>query len=131
MEIYIGNLPDHLNSKDLHRIVRYVLLPSSFTGIMRQLFRKNSKLGNTCFEVVSQANGRESIRYAYANIQPDIVARRVIQRLDHLTFEGASLRAREFVKRSITNDRRKKAGKNLYSVAVYNRRVSDRRAHVN
>ena len=130
MEIYIGNLPDQLNPKDLRKIVRYVLLPSSFSGLIGHLFKKNGKLGNTRFEVVEDANGSRSVRYAYADIQPDIIARRVIQRLDHLTFNGASLRAREFIKRNLQNDRRKKTVKNLYSVDVYNRRIADRRTRI-
>ena len=127
MEIFIGNLPDQFNKNDLNNIVRFVLLPNSFSELMRRFLSRKNRLSDTRFELIDNSSGQFSVRYAHAVIHPDSMARRVIQRLDHLTFKGASLRAREYKSRNHCNDRRQRRGKSLYSVAVYNRRRSERR----
>ncbi|WP_455201886.1 hypothetical protein [Kaarinaea lacus] len=127
MNIYIGNLPHQIEPSELRKIVNYVMLPSSFRGLLRRLLDNRDRITHSEFNVIDHSSGDQSIRYAHAVIKPDHVARHVLQRLDHLTFQGSSLRAREFVARNTGNDRRSKQYKNLYAVNVYNRRQQERR----
>lgn len=127
MNIYIGNLPNQIEPSELKKIVNYVMLPSSFRGLLRRLLDHKDRITHSEFDVVDHSFGNQSIRYARAVIKPDHVARHVLQRLDHLTFQGSSLRAREYVARNTVNDRRSRQNKNLFAVDVYNRRQQERR----
>lgn len=127
MDIYIGNLPDQLNSSQLNKIVKYALLPTSLGEFMERWIKGNGRVQHSDVEVIDDRFGNGAIRYAHAVITPDPVARRVVQRLDHLTLEGNSLLAREYVVRNAGNDRRHRCHKNLYAVSTYNRRRGDRR----
>ena len=127
MNIYIGNLPNQIESSELKKVVNYVMLPSSFRGLIRRLIDSKDRITHSEFDVIDHSLGDQSIRYARAVIKPDHVARHVLQRLDHLTFQGSSLRAREYVARTTGNDRRSKQVKNLFAVNVYNRREQERR----
>jgi len=127
MNIYIGNLPERLEPSELDKIIRFVLLPDSFRELVRRLFNKKDWLCHSEFEVMDETLDNRPIRYARAVIEPERVARRALQRLDHLTFQGNSLRAREYSARNQGNDRRHRQLKNLYSVRAYNRRLVERR----
>lgn len=127
MNIYIGNLPNQLEPSELKKVVNYVLLPSSFRGLLRRLLDSKDRITHSEIDVIDLNSGDRSTRYARAVIKPDHVARHVMQRLDHLTFQGTSLRAREYVARNTVNDRRRTQNKNLYAVNVYNRREQERR----
>jgi RNA recognition motif-containing protein len=129
MDIYIGNLPNTIDSDELNKVFRYVLLPNNFKELMRRLVKRSEKLLHSEIKVIGSYRGATSVRYAHAVIEPDGLARRAIERLDHLSYQGSSLRVREFVTRSEGNERRKHKGQNLYSVSVYNRRVGERRSH--
>lgn len=127
MDIYIGNLPEQLDSSQLRKIVSNVLSPNNFPELMGRLLKRRGRIEQGEIQVIDQQQGDHVVRYAHAVIKPDQVARRVVQRLDHLTLEGAALRAREYVYRDPANDRRFRRHKNLYAVAIYNRRVGERR----
>lgn len=127
MDIYIGNLPERINSSQLKKIIRYALFPASFREIIARWLKGKDRIEHSDFEVIDDDRGNHSVRYAHAVIKPDQVARRVVQRLDHLTFHGSSLSAREYVKRNPDNDRRYRCNKNLYAVSIYNRRMGERR----
>ena len=127
MNIYIGNLPSQIEPSELKKLFNYVLLPSSFRGLLKRLVDRKGRITHSEISVIDHSSGDQSIRYARAEIKPDHVARHVLQRLDHLTFQGSSLRAREYVLRNTCNDRRSKQLKNLYAVDVYNRRQRERR----
>jgi len=129
MDIYIGNLPKQIEPSELKKVVNYVLLPSSFRGLLKRCVDRKNRITHSEFDVKDLKLGEHSKRYALAVIKPDHVARHVLQRLDHLTFQGSSLRAREYVDRSMINDRRSKQYKNLYAVSVYNRRLQERRKY--
>ena len=131
MDIYIGNIPQELKPAELRKVVNYVLLPHTFRDLVKRIVKKKDRIAHSEFNVIDKKLGDSTIRYARAVIQPDYVARRVLQRLDHLTFQGSSLRAREYVARSPANERRRNQHKNLYAVAVYNRRVAERRQFSN
>ena len=130
MDIYIGNLPKQIEPSELKKVVNYVLLPSSFRGLLKQCLDRTNRITHSEFDVKDHRLGDQSRRYARAVIKPDHVARRVLQRLDHLTFQGSSLRAREYVDRGMRNDRRSKQQKNLYAVSGYNRRLQERRNYL-
>ena len=127
MDIYIGNLPKQLNSSQLRKIVSYALLPNSFRELMERVFKRTGRIQHGDFEVIDTQQGDQTVRFAHAVIEPDQVARRVVKRLDHLTLQGSSLRAREYMPRDPANDRRYRRHKNLYAVGIYNRRVGERR----
>ena len=127
MNIYIGNLPNQIEPSELKKVVNYVLLPSSFRGLLKRCLDSKARITHSEFDVMDYEFGDQSKRYARAVIKPDHIARHVVQRLDHLTFQGASLRAREYVVRSPENERRCKQYKNLYAVHVYNRHEQERR----
>lgn len=131
MDIYIGNLPAQLESADLKKVVNYVLLPHNFRDLVKRIVKNRDRIAHSKFDVIHEKLGDHSVRYARAVIKPDYVARRVLQRLNHLTFQGTSLRAREYVSRSSQNERRRKQSKNLYAVKVYDRRVAERRKFSN
>jgi len=131
MDIYIGNLPAQVKPADLKKIVTYVLIPHTFRDFVKRVVKNKDRISHSQIDVIDAKSGERSVRYARAVIQPDYVARRVMQRLDHLTYQGSSLRAREFVTRSPVNERRSKHHKNLYAVQAYNRRVSERRQFCN
>jgi len=127
MEIYIGNLPDQINPADLGKIIKYVLMPTSFSELVRRLINRNCRVSHSQFDVIDKWLGDTCFRYAHAVIEPDGVARKVVKKLDHLSYQGHSLCVREYVVRSSNNDRRCKHHKNLYAVQAYNRRIRDRR----
>ena len=131
MDIYIGNLPAQLKPAELRKVVNYVLFPHNFRDLVKRIVRNKDRIAHSEFDVIDKTLGDQSVRYARAVIQPDYVARRVLQRLNHLTFQGASLRAREYVTRNPINERRRKQNKNLFAVEVYNRRVAERRKFSN
>ncbi|MCI0507650.1 MAG: hypothetical protein L0Z73_16280 [Gammaproteobacteria bacterium] len=127
MDIYIGNIPEDLECTELRKVVNYVLFPHNIRDLIKRIVNKKDKISHSEFDIVVKQSGDQSIRYARAVIQPDSVARRVLLRLDHLTFQGSSLRAREYITRSQLNERRRSQHKNLYAVTVYNRRMEERR----
>lgn len=127
MDIYIGNLPSQLGPAELKKVVNSVLLPNSFREFVRRLVSKNEKLTFSEFDVIESQIEGNTIRFAHGVIMPDSVGRRLLQRMDHLTFKGKSLCVREYTTRSESNDRRRKKPQNLYAVKSYNRRHKDRR----
>ncbi|WP_455196694.1 hypothetical protein [Kaarinaea lacus] len=131
MDIYIGNLPAQLKPAELRKVVNYVLFPHNFRDLVKRIVKNKDRIAHSEFDVIDKTLGDQSVRYARAVIQPDYVARRVLQRLNHLTFQGTSLRAREYVTRNPVNERRRKQNKNLFAVEVYNRRVAERRKFSN
>jgi len=131
MDIYIGNLPAQLKPAELRKVVNYVLFPQNFRDLVKRIVKNKDRIAHSEFDVIDKTLGDQSVRYARAVIQPDYVARRVLQRLNHLTFQGTSLRAREYVTRNPVNERRRKQSKNLFAVKVYNRRVAERRKFSN
>ena len=131
MDIYIGNLPAQLKPAELRKVVNYVLSPQNFRDLVKRIVKNKDRIAHSEFDVIDKTLGDQSVRYARAVIQPDYVARRVLQRLNHLTFQGTSLRAREYVTRNPVNERRRKQNKNLFAVEVYNRRVAERRKFSN
>ena len=128
MDIYIGNLPNQIEPAELKKVVNYVLLPSNFRELIKRDIDNRNHITHSEFDVIDQSHGNQPTAYARAVIKPDHVARRVLQRLDHLTFQGSSLRAREYVNRNAENDRRARQLKNLYAVQSYNRRLRERRS---
>ncbi|NOZ53369.1 MAG: hypothetical protein GXP08_09525 [Gammaproteobacteria bacterium] len=127
MDIYIGNLPERLESSELDKILRFALLPDNLREFLRRFFNKKDWVYHSEFKVMDETIGDRPIRYVRAVIEPECAARRVLQRLDHLTLQGSSLRARPYWVRSQRNDRRHRQLKNLYAVNAYNRRLGDRR----
>jgi len=127
MEIYIGNLPGHVNSDELKKVVNSVLLPSSFRELMRRMVHKNERIRFSSFDVMENQEGNSDQRFAHAVIMPDKVARQLLSRMNHLSYQGKSLRVREYATRRETNDRRHGKSHNLYSVGIYNRRLKERR----
>ena len=127
MDIYIGNLPNQIGPAELKKVVNYVLLPSNFRELIKRVVDNRNRITHSEIDVIDQSQGDQPTVYARAVIKPDHVARRVLQRLDHLTFQGSSLRAREYVNRNAENDRRAQQMKNLYAVQSYNRRLRERR----
>ena len=127
MEIYIGNLPRQINSSDLKKVVNAVLLPNNFRELVQQLVNKKDRVTFSEIDVLENRLGDDTTRFAHAVIMPDSAARRLLQRMDHLSYQGKSLRVREYTPREASNERRRKAGKNLFAVKIYNRRARDRR----
>jgi hypothetical protein len=131
VDIYIGNLPNQINSSDLKKVVNAVLLPNSFRELVQQLVNKKDRITLSEFDVIENKMGDSVTKFAHGVITPDTAARRLLGRMDHLTFQGKSLRVREYAQRDKCNDRRRKAGQNLYAVTIYNRRLGDRRLGCN
>ena len=127
MDIYIGNLPMQINSTELKKVVNTVLLPNNFRELVQQLVSKKDRVTFSEFDVMENQVGGSISRFARAVIMPDSAARRLLERMDHLSYQGKSLRVREYALRNNANDRRRKPGKNLYAVKTYNRRAKDRR----
>jgi len=127
VEIYIGNLPRQINSSDLKKVVNTVLLPNNFRELVQQLVNKKDRVTFSEIDVLENREGDDTTRFAHAVIMPDSAARRLLQRMDHLSYQGKSLRVREYTPRDAANERRRKAGKNLFAVKIYNRRARDRR----
>lgn len=129
MDIYIGNLPTQTNSSDLKKVVNTVLLPNNFKELVQLVISRKERVSFSEIDVIENHMGDQITRFAHAVIMPDCAARRLLKRMDHLTFNGSSLRVREYTERSDENDRRNKQQQNLYAVSVYNRRRSDRRGN--
>ena len=127
MEIYIGNLPNQLKPAEFRKIITSVLLPTSFADLVKRLVNKTERVAHSEFDLIDKKLGDTSVRYALAIIEPDGIALRALQRLDCLSFQGCSLRARKYITRNSNNDRRGKLHKNLYAVNIYNRRIQERR----
>jgi len=127
MDIYIGNLPNQVDSMELKKVVNTVLLPTNFMEFVQRLVNKTDRITFSEFDVIENQMGDKLTRFAHAVIMPDCAARQALKRLDHLTLKGKSLRAREYAVRKVENDRRSKQNQNLYAVGSYNRRTRDRR----
>jgi len=131
MEIYIGNLPSQTDSTELKKVVSTVLLPHSFRELLRKVMDRNYRLIFGEIDVFENQRGDLTTRYAHAVIMPDQVAREVLRRMDHLTYQGKSLRVREYAVRDHANDRRQRNSHSLYTVKSCNRRTGDRRLLLN
>ncbi|WP_455366768.1 hypothetical protein [Kaarinaea lacus] len=127
MEIYIGNLPGEISPGELKKVVNAVLLPNNFREFIKRLFQETERITHSEFDVIQKVQGDSHSCFAHGVIKPDRIARRLLYRMDHLTFQGKSLRVREFTQRDAANDRRCKSRQNLFSVEVYNRRQQERR----
>lgn len=127
MDIYIGNLPSEISSTDLKKVVRSVLLPNNFRELVRQLVDRNERVSFSEIDVIENRMGEQSTHFAHAVVMPERAALRLLKRMDHLTFNGKSLRVRQYTKRNEANDRRNRQPQNLYAVDGYNRRQVDRR----
>lgn len=129
MDIYIGNLPNQVNSSDLRKVINTVMLPNNFRELLRQLVNRKERVSFSEIDVIENHMGGHISRFAHAVIIPDRAAKRLLARMDHLTFKGKSLRVREYSERNDTNDRRNSKNPNLFAVGIYNRRHGDRRGN--
>jgi RNA recognition motif-containing protein len=127
MDIYIGNIPDSINSDELAKMFNYALTPDYVSEQIQDTASLNNKSHRNNIEVIIENNEPHTFCYAHATICPDDIARKAIQRLDHVDYQGKNLQVREYVSRSQDNDRRYRQPRNLYAVKAYNRRMSDRR----
>lgn len=130
MDIYIGNLPTQINSSDLKKVVNTVLLPNNFKEFLSRLVNREDRVSFNEIDVIENHVGDQVTRFAHAVIMPDSAARRLLKRMDHLTFKGKSLCVREYSERCEKNDRRNKQNPNLFAVNIYNRRRGDRRGNI-
>ena len=127
MDIYIGNLPTQTNSSDLKKVVNTVLLPNNFKELVQLVISRKERVSFSEIDVIENHMGDQTTRFAHAVIMPDRAARRLLKRMDHLTFNGKSLRVRRYTKRNNANERRNRKTQNLFAVGIYNRRRGDRR----
>jgi len=131
MDIFIGNLPSHVSPADLKKVVNAILLPSNFRELCRRLLSKSERLTFSEFDVIESQVEGNTVRFAHGVVMPDSLAERLLERMDHLTFQGKSLQVRVYTDRNQSNDRRCKKSHNLYAVKSYNRRHKDRRLGFN
>lgn len=129
MDIYIGNLPNQVNSSDLKKVINTVLLPNNFRELLGLLINRKERVSFSEIDVIENHMGDQTTRFAHAVVIPDRAAMRLLKRMDHLTFKGKSLRVREYTERNDSNDRRNTKNPNLFAVGIYNRRRGDRRGN--
>jgi hypothetical protein len=126
MQLFIGNLPRHLNPFELRRMVERVLLPQGFQETAKHFLMKKERLKRSEYEVFDKLTMFGIVRHGKATIEPDLVAQRAIERLNNTTFRGNVLVVREFIVRINNNDRRSLNWR-MRSWAGAERRLRDRR----
>lgn len=106
MQLFIGNLPRNLNTFELRRLVERALLPQGIQETTKHFLFRSERLKRAEYEVFDKLTFYGIMRHGKANIEPDVLAERVIERLDGAPFRDNQLVVREFVVRINNNDRR-------------------------
>jgi len=126
MQLFIGNLPRNVNAFELRRLVERVLLPQGFQETAKHYLLKKERLKRAEFEVFDKLTMFGIVRHGKATIEPELLAQRVIERLDNTRFRDTVLVVREFIVRINNNDRRALSWR-MKSWDGAERRLRDRR----
>ncbi len=125
MQLFIGNLPRNMNTFELRRIVERALLPQGIQETAKH-YLKGERVKRVQYEIFDKLTPFGIVRHAKATIEPDLLAQRVIERLDNTPYRDTMLVVREFVTRINNNDRRALTWR-LKSWNNTERRLRDRR----
>jgi hypothetical protein len=126
MQLYIGNLPRNMNTFELRRLVERVLLPQGIQETAKHFLLKSERVKRAQYEVFDKLTPFGIVRHGKATIEPDLLAQRVIERLDDTPYRDNMLVVREFVTRLNNNDRRALTWR-LKNYNNTERRLRDRR----
>lgn len=102
MELYISNLPEDATAYDLRRL--FTPIAASNTGTFSFLRSRTEPFMN--FKIIEQRSAAGMVRYGWADIEPDNIAERCIERLNNSFFHGNAIVVREFFHRRSMNERR-------------------------
>lgn len=102
MELYIGNLPENVTAFDLRKL--FTPIAGSNSGKFSFLRARTEPFMN--FKIVEQRSASGMVRYGWADIEPDEIAERCIERLNKAPFQGNTLVVREYFHRRAMNERR-------------------------
>lgn len=106
MQLFIGNLPRNINSFELRRIVERALLPQGIQQTAKHFLLRRERLKRAQYDVFDKLTPFGIVRHGKVTIEPDLLAQRVLERLDNTQFRDSVLIVREFVTRINNNDRR-------------------------
>jgi hypothetical protein len=106
MQLFIGNLPRNMSAFELRRIVERALLPQGLQETAKHFLLKGERVKRAQYEVFDKLTMFGIVRHGKVNIEPDLLAERVIERLNDTEYHGNALVVREFVTRINNNDRR-------------------------
>lgn len=126
MQLFIGNLPRNINTFELRRLVERVMLPHGLQETAKHFLLKSERLRRSEFEVFDKLTMFGIVRHGKVIIEPDLLAQRVIERLNNSRFRDCMLVVREFVVRINNNDRRALTWRMKHWDGV-ERRLRDRR----
>ena len=88
MQLFIGNLPRNVNAFELRRMVEHAILPQGFQETAKHFLLKKERLKRADYEVFDKLTLFGIVRHGKANIEPDVLAQRVIERLDNTRFRN-------------------------------------------
>jgi len=106
MQLFIGNLPRNMSTFELRRIVERALLPQGLQETAKHYLLRGERLKRVQYEVFDKLTPFGIVRHGKATIEPDLLAQRVIERLNDTAYRDTNLVVREFVTRINNNDRR-------------------------
>jgi len=106
MYIFVGNLPRTFSEFELRRMVERMLSPKGFKESARQVLFKSDQVKRSEFCVFDKISDTGIVRHGQVLIEPEAMAKRLLQRLDKTDCRGHQLCVREFTIRAYHNDRR-------------------------
>jgi hypothetical protein len=114
-----------MNTFELRRMVERALLPQGLQETAKH-YLKGERVKRVQYEVFDKLTPFGIVRHGKATIEPDLLAQRVIERLDNTPYRDTMLVVREFITRINNNDRRALTWR-LKSWNNTERRLQDRR----
>jgi len=106
MQLFIGNLPRNMSAFELRRIVERALMPQGIQETAKHFLLRGERVKRSQYDVFDKLTIYGIVRHGKVTIEPDLMAQRVIERLNGTEHHGSVLKVREFVTRINNNDRR-------------------------
>ena len=107
MEIFIGNLPEHVDEEDVQKLVKNILEQNLFRKLFNSLMSKGDlDKRNASYRVIKKESHGIVKNFAHVGIQSEKLAKCIIDSVGRIRYRGQSLVAREYKHRAYINDRR-------------------------
>ncbi|MCG6969744.1 MAG: hypothetical protein LJE85_08270 [Gammaproteobacteria bacterium] len=95
-----------MNAFELRRIVERALMPQGLQETAKHFLLRSERIKRAQYDVFDKLTMFGIVRHGKVNIEPDILAERVIERLNDSQYRDNVLVVREYVTRINNNDRR-------------------------
>ena len=86
MQLFIGNLPRNTNVFELRQTVERALMPQGLQETAKHFLLKSERVKRAQYEVFDKLTVFGIVRYGKVTVEPDLLALRVMERLDKATY---------------------------------------------